>query len=159
LQAQGVPFGRTRIGVHAGEVVVGNFGGANIFDYRALGDPVNTASRLEAVNKHLGTRMCVSETILAACPAARVRPVGRLVLKGKTQPLGVFEPLDDELAKTRAPADAYATAFAALRDEKADAAELFRALVVAHPDDPLVALHHRRLEAGEKGDLIVMSEK
>lgn len=159
LREQGIAFGATRIGVHAGEVVVGNFGGATIFDYRALGDPVNTASRLEAVNKHLGTRMCVSAAILAACPDARVRPVGRLVLKGKTQPLAVFEPVDDDLARTYAPAQDYAAAFAALREEKPEAAGLFGQLAQAWPHDPLVALHRARLTAGERGDLIVMSEK
>ena len=49
---QGIAFGHTRIGVHTGEVIVGNFGGSTMFDYRALGDAVNTASRLEGVNKH-----------------------------------------------------------------------------------------------------------
>ena len=159
LQDKGVAFGKTRIGVHGGEVIVGNFGGSNIFDYRALGDAVNTASRLEAVNKHLGTRMCVSEFILAACPEARTRPVGRLVLKGKTQALAVFEPVDDESAKAYAPAESFAAAFAALRDGKPEAPESFRQLLAAYPDDPLVALHCRRLAAGAQGDLIVMDEK
>ncbi|MET0208537.1 MAG: adenylate/guanylate cyclase domain-containing protein, partial [Burkholderiaceae bacterium] len=53
LARRGVPFCATRIGVHTGEVTVGNFGGKAIFDYRALGDPVNTAARLEAANKQL----------------------------------------------------------------------------------------------------------
>ncbi len=103
IQEDGIPFGKTRIGVHAGEVIVGNFGGTNIFDYRALGDPVNTAARLESVNKHLGTRMCVSENILSACPETRVRPVGRLVLKGKSQSLGVFEPIMLQSSPWRVP--------------------------------------------------------
>lgn len=159
LQDEGTVFGKTRIGVHAGEVIVGNFGGTNIFDYRALGDPVNTAARLESVNKHLGTRMCVSENILGECPDARVRPVGRLVLKGKSQALAVFEPLTDELAASYAPHEAYTAAFGQMRDEDARAAESFRKLAADYPDDPLVALHNRRLQAGERGDLIVMSEK
>lgn len=41
-------FGQTRIGVHCGEVIVGNFGGKTVFDYRALGDAVNTCARLES---------------------------------------------------------------------------------------------------------------
>lgn len=159
IQDDGIPFGKTRIGVHAGEVIVGNFGGTNIFDYRALGDPVNTAARLESVNKHLGTRMCVSQNILSACPEAKVRPVGRLVLKGKSQALAVFEPVIEEPAVARAPLDAYAAAFALLRNEDARAADAFRKLAADYPDDPLVALHDRRLQAGERGDLIVMSEK
>lgn len=160
IQEDGIPFGKTRIGVHAGEVIVGNFGGTNIFDYRALGDPVNTAARLESVNKHLGTRMCISESILSECPDTPVRPVGRLVLKGKSQSLGVFEPiLAAELPAERAPVAAYAAAFELLRSEDARASEAFSQLAADYPKDPLVALHQRRLQAGERGDLIVMSEK
>jgi adenylate cyclase len=159
LQAKGIRFGATRIGVHAGEVIVGNFGGSNIFDYRALGDPVNTASRLESVNKHLGTRMCISEAILAGCPGASVRPVGRLVLKGKSQALAVFEPVIEDSGKALAPLAEYNAAFTALKNEEPAAQGLFQTLLQAYPDDPLVALHSRRLQAQERGDLIVMSEK
>ena len=155
LNARGIRFGQTRIGVHSGEVIVGNFGGSTIFDYRALGDPVNTAARLESVNKHLGTRICVSEVTLAGCPDALVRPVGRLVLKGKSKPLMVFEPLIDAGGPDRA----YEAAFKAMRDEDPDALAAFRALAEQRPDDPLVKLHIKRLESGQSGDLIVMSEK
>lgn len=158
-QAQGIAFGWTRIGVHAGAVTVGNFGGSRMFDYRALGDPINTAARLESVNKHLGTRLCVSEAILAACPNVQVRPVGQLVLKGKTNALRVYEPFVAEFAQRYAPLDEYRAAFAALQERRPAAAALFERLAAAYPDDPLVALHRRRLAAGEQGDLIVMREK
>ncbi|HEX5803051.1 MAG TPA: adenylate/guanylate cyclase domain-containing protein [Azospira sp.] len=158
LLAKGIAFGSTRIGVHSGEVIVGNFGGKNIFDYRALGDPINTASRLESVNKHLGTRICVSESIVAANPHLDQRPVGRLVLKGKSQPLGVFEPVVAD-ASGRAPLAAYLAAYAAMASEAETAPALFDALADDYPDDPLVKLHRRRLQAGERGDLIVMAEK
>lgn len=159
LRARGIAFGMTRIGVHAGTVIVGNFGGSAMFDYRALGDPVNTASRLEAVNKHLGTRICVSAAILAACPDARVRPVGRLVLKGKTEALAVFEPVTADDVGSRAPIRDYSAAFAALGNAAPEAVELFGRLAATYPDDPLVAFQLRRLRAGEQGDRIVMSEK
>lgn len=158
-QAQGIAFGKTRIGVHAGPVTVGNFGGSTMFDYRALGDPINAAARLESVNKHLGTRMCVSAAILEDCPSARVRPVGQLVLKGKTQALEVFEPLVAELEAGYAPLAAYVAAFAAMKSGAAEALALFEKLAVEYPHDPLVILHHARLAAGEQGDLIVMHEK
>jgi adenylate cyclase len=57
---KGVNFGVTRIGAHAGPVLVGNFGGSRFFDYTAYGDTINTAARLEAANKFLCTRTCVS---------------------------------------------------------------------------------------------------
>ena len=62
-KAKGVNFGATRIGVHAGPALVGNFGGSRFFDYTAYGDTINTAARLETANKFLGTRICVSATV------------------------------------------------------------------------------------------------
>src|ERR1700739_4801810 len=62
-RAKGVNFGVTRIGVHAGPALVGNFGGQRFFDYTAYGDTINTAARLESANKFLGTRICVSASV------------------------------------------------------------------------------------------------
>ena len=160
LQAQGVPWGHTRIGVHSGEVVVGNFGGKTLFDYRALGDPINTAARLESVNKHLGTQVCVSQAIVDGCPGALVRVVGRLVLKGRSQPLRAYEPLAVIDTAQCASAVDYAAAMQLLESGNASAAlAAFETLVASRPHDPLVALHLRRLHEGASDDLIVMSEK
>lgn len=161
LQARGIAFGQTRIGVHTGEVIVGNFGGSTIFDYRALGDPVNTASRLESVNKHLGTRMCVSQATLSGCTGIVTRPVGRLVLKGKSQPLMVFQPIHDGLEVPGAPAEdpEYAAAYVLLTQDPVAAMAAFRQLARTRPTDPLVKLHLHRLEENHVGDLIVMTEK
>src|SRR5579859_4387933 len=65
-KSKGVNFGATRIGVHAGPALVGNFGGSRFFDYTAYGDTINTAARLEAANKFLGTRICVSAIVAEA---------------------------------------------------------------------------------------------
>src|ERR1700712_1848765 len=62
-QKRGVSLGVTRIGVHAGPAIVGNFGGGRFFDYTAHGDTINTAARLEVANKVLGTRICVSASV------------------------------------------------------------------------------------------------
>ena len=158
LQQQGHAFGQTRIGVHCGEVIVGNFGGSTLFDYRALGDPVNTAARLESANRQLGTRICISAAMLEGNPQAPVRRVGQLLLKGKSQVLEVFEPLTADCAG-RAPLSDYALAFAALQREEPQALELFARLALAWPQDPLVLLHQRRLSRGERGDRIVLDEK
>jgi len=56
------------------------------FEYTAYGDTINTAARLEAANKHLGTRICVSGTLAARVPNFRGRLIGDLVLKGRTRP-------------------------------------------------------------------------
>lgn len=158
-QSKGIAFGKTRIGVHAGLVTVGNFGGTHMFEYRALGDPINTAARLESANKYLGTRICVSAAVLDGSPGVRARPIGQLVLKGKTQPLEVFEPLVADLEAGYAPLDEYQAAFEAMQNGRPEALALFENLHQNHPHDPLVALHHQRLAAGEQGDLIVMHDK
>ncbi len=157
LETKGVAFGNTRIGVHSGEVIVGNFGGTTIFDYRALGDPVNTASRLEGANKHLGTRVCVSEATLSACPDWPARPIGRIVLKGKSQPLAAFQPLDPAQGDVRD--GEYQDAFDLLCAENPDALGAFEALAGARPEDPLVLFHLERLRTGKTGVLISMAEK
>ena len=159
LAAKGTPFGKTRIGVHSGEVIVGNFGGSTMFDYRALGDPVNTAARLESVNKHLGTTVCVSEATLSGCSGVAVRPVGRLVLKGKSKALMVFEPLAASGGNELTQDVAYEAAFRRMHEQHPDALESFEQLSRERPDDPLVALHLARLRAGAQGDVIVMDEK
>ena len=163
MQAQGVPWGQTRIGVHSGEVIVGNFGGKALFDYRALGDPINTAARLETVNKHLGTKVCVSQAILDGCSGAEVRPVGRLVLKGKRLPLQAYTPdATLDCASSAAHGD-YVAAMALLQpgpthDAQAAHAQ-FEALSLRYPHDPLLALHLKRLRQGAVDDLIVMADK
>ena len=163
LQAQGIPWGHTRIGTHSGEVIVGNFGGKTLFDYRALGDPINTAARLESVNKHLGTRVCVSQAILDGCAALPVRRVGQLVLKGKSKPLAVFEPLATTNPSVCAAPEDYDAAMRLLQRGEMHqpdlALECFETLAARHPEDPLVALHLKRLRQGAADDIIVMAEK
>ncbi|WP_252374261.1 adenylate/guanylate cyclase domain-containing protein [Hydrogenophaga sp. 2FB] len=159
LQRKGIAFGHTRFGVHSGEVIVGNFGGGAIFDYRALGDPVNTAARLESANKHLGTRICVSQTTLSACTNVLARPVGQLVLMGKKLALQVFEPLPDVPPPGYAPQATYEAAYEAVRDGDASARERFDRLRESHPHDPLVALYAARLAENALGDRIVLSAK
>src|SRR5258705_6819123 len=92
-QARGVNFGTTRIGVHAGPALVGNFGGSRFFDYTAYGDTINIAARLEAANKFLGTRICVSAAVAGGTENFQGRPVGDLVLRGRSEPLRAYEPL------------------------------------------------------------------
>lgn len=151
---RGVALGHTRIGVHCGEVLVGNFGGSTMFDYRALGDPVNTAARLESANKWIGTRICMSEAVRAASPDVPARAVGRLLLQGKTVPLMVFEPLAD----TAVDAD-YDAAYALLVAGADEAVAAFERLAAARPADTLVAFQLARARAGGRGDLIVLDAK
>ncbi len=156
--AEGIDLGITRIGVHSGPAIVGNFGGAQIFDYTSQGDTVNTAARLESVNKHLGTRVCISAATKAFCTGVIFRPVGGLVLKGKTEVIEAFEPIADKYYNETSFTD-YLAAFELLSNNEIAAKDAFRVICSEHPDDPLAQFHSRRLGSGEKGSKIVMDAK
>jgi len=147
---RGVQFGATRIGVHAGPALVGNFGGDRFFDYTAYGDTINTAARLETANKVLGTRICVSAAVVDACAGFRGRPVGDLMLRGRSEPLRAFEPLTEEAFAAPATAQ-YGEAFARLEAQDPAAMPAFAALVGLHADDALAGYHLKRLLNGGRG--------
>jgi adenylate cyclase len=152
---KGISLGVTRIGVHAGPAIVGNFGGGRFFDYTAYGDTINVAARLEAANKQLGTRVCVSATLADKVEGFRGRPIGDLVLRGKTEPLRVFEPLRPEQYDDLA-TKSYLDAFAKLEARDPDAIAAFAAHLGRLPKDQLASFHLKRLLNGATGTLIAM---
>ena len=82
----------TRIGVHAGYVLLGNVGDDLYhLEYRALGDVVNTTQRLDNLNKLLGTRILVSAEVLDQLENFFFRPLGRFQPAGKKMPVAVCE--------------------------------------------------------------------
>ena len=86
-------LGRTRIGLHYGESIVGNFGGEGRMQYTALGDAMNTAARLEGANKYLKSVALVSDEARARTEAQDIfRPMGRITLSGRSTPIVVWEP-------------------------------------------------------------------
>jgi adenylate cyclase len=157
-QAENIPLGVTRIGVHTGLAMVGNFGGEQYFDYTAHGDAINTAARIEAANKYLGTRICVSEQAVEQIPDFTGRPVGTVLLPGKTTPLKLFEPLPAERLDSSA-IKAYQAAFAKLEAGDPSANQAFAAVVGEYTDDPLATYHLKRTLAGETGVNIILREK
>jgi adenylate cyclase len=127
------PIGCTRVGLHRGEAVVGNFGGEGRIQYTALGDGMNTASRLESANKSLHSTILVSKEAKEQSTLDIFRPLGRVVLSGRATPVEVWEPLPHMPAEERRRltelwlrfdgGDASALeALEALADEKEDAA-------------------------------------
>jgi adenylate cyclase len=150
---QKVKLGVTRIGVHSGPAIVGNFGGGRFFDYTAYGDTINTAARLEGANKQLGTRICISANVASGAENFRGRPVGDLMLRGKTQALRAFEPLTANVHDDQATL-LYLEAFKKLETGDPGAAAAFAALMGKRPNDPLVNYHLKRLLNGDMGTLV-----
>jgi adenylate cyclase len=146
-QAEGIGFGTTRIGLHAGEALVGDFGGGRYFDYTAYGDTINVAARLEAANKALGTRICASDAVAQRVAGFRGRPAGDLMLRGRSLAVGAHEPLSAACAVAPAIA-AYRDAFARMQRQDPGALDAFAALAA---EDPLAAFHAQRLRQGRLG--------
>lgn len=171
LAREGLSLGVTRIGVHCGEAVIGNFGGRRFFDYTGIGDTVNTAARLEGANKTLGSRICLSQTVVARCgamPGVVFRPLGDLVVKGRRQALSCFELLRPERTEGEGEGEgegehgwvaAYQRAFSLLRDGNPAAPAAFERVLSINAHDGPTRFHLERLRSGQTGVKIVLSTK
>ena len=153
---EGIDFGHTRIGVHTGPAIVGNIGSKRRFEYTSVGDTVNSAARLESVNKHFGTRLCISGVTASRCADVVLRPVGDVVLKGKQHALEIFTPWN---ADTDAPMDDYKYAYDELSADRDTARDLFEKMAGERPDDQLVRYHLARLRHDQTGVYLTMESK
>ena len=153
----GVLFGRTRIGVHTGEAVVGNIGGSDRFSYTAIGDTVNTAARLEGANKYFGTWVCISgETKSRLSESFSSRPIGNIVVKGKSEGLQTYEPLNGFDPKQAA---AYNEIYEMMRNGDVTVPDKFAEYLKAHPEDGLAKFHVDRMPIDGISENIVLEGK
>ncbi len=155
--AEDIPIGITRIGVHTGEATIGNFGSQSRMDYTALGDTVNTAARTEGVNKYFGTRVICTEQTASRCTSLSFRPIGDIVLKGKLTATALYSPV----AADAPPAliSGYIAAYELLRQEDPAAVEAFKALGAEFPGDPIIQFHLNRIAKGIVSARVVMEDK
>jgi adenylate cyclase len=153
-------FGRTRIGVNTGEALVGNFGAEDRFKYTPLGDAVNTGARIEGLNKYFATQICASGRSIESSEVSQHRPIGDVVLKGKKEPISIFEVIPDDLYENKPYYDRYLHAFKLLKKNKIDKAQKeLEALAKENPDDGCVSFHLKRIVNGHGGTLITMTDK
>ena len=81
----------TRFGMHAGQIRLGNIGSSSRFEYRPVGDCVNTSNRIERLNKLLGTHLLISADVVPDEHICITRHVGSFLLEGKSNPLNIYE--------------------------------------------------------------------
>jgi len=146
LGARGLGPISMRIGLHTGDAIVGNLGSDRLFDYTVVGDTVNLASRLESANKFFSTGIMVSaETLRDAGAAFIVRELGLMAVKGKTQPVQIYELLSLEEAATEslvAWVQLYASAMGLFQSREWQAAsELFQKALQQRPQDGPAAFY------------------
>lgn len=139
-----------RIGLHSGQMLLGHVGAIDHYEYRAVGDIVNVATRLEGLNKHLGTRILATEEVLQALDGFLARGVGAFRLVGKSKAVVVDELIcrdTDATAELRARCARFADALVAYRNQSwKEAIGLFQEVIHASGGDGPSAFYVRLCE-------------
>ncbi|MEO1045826.1 MAG: adenylate/guanylate cyclase domain-containing protein [Pseudomonadota bacterium] len=147
------PIGRTRVGMHFGEAIVGNFGGEGRIQYTAFGDSMNTAARLEAANKALDTRVLVSREAAERSGLDWYRPMGTITLRGRATPVEIFEPAPEWQAEQRAELASIVSAHA---EGDSSAVSRLTDIIAKWGEDNALSNLMKRLQATGKGESYVL---
>ncbi|HDO21781.1 MAG TPA: adenylate/guanylate cyclase domain-containing protein, partial [Nitrospirae bacterium] len=160
-----------RIGIHTGEAIVGNLGSDRLFDFTAIGDTVNLASRLEGANKIFKTRIMVTEeTLKNTGQAFLTRELGLIEVKGKAKSVRIFELISgrpDTDPKTNEIITLFHEGLELFREQRLDdAITVFDKLLQRFPDDGAAKFYrdrckslHQEMELTDGWDIIKMTSK
>jgi len=159
----------TRVGLNFGRFLLGNIGAIDHYEYRPIGDIVNTTARIEGLNKYLGTYLLASEETVRGVGGILTRELGRFLLYGKAMPVRVFELVSRADKMTQAQEGlcaSFADALAAFRRQQWEyAAEKFNDIIKTYGEDgpsryylKLIS-HYREDPPGKAWDGVICVEK
>jgi adenylate cyclase len=146
-------IGKTRVGLHWGEAVVGNFGGQRRIQYTALGDSMNTAARLEAASKSLESSVMASREFADRSGIDWWRAMGRVQLRGRATPVDLMEPAPDFPEGDR---NRLARAARFVDEDIAAAIALVADVASRYPDDTALQNLLKRTRHLEEGGFYVL---
>lgn len=151
-QAEGKPILYTRLGLHVGETIVGNFGSSERINYTAFGDTTNIASRLEGINKVYGTQIIVSDAVYQLIKDDCIlRMIDCVTVKGKYEYSYIYELVAETRGEVFYDIELYVIAFAkgytAYKNQQWDDAIVhFKECLEIYPEDTIAHIFIKRCE-------------
>ncbi|HBQ20865.1 MAG: hypothetical protein A2Z91_08435 [Deltaproteobacteria bacterium GWA2_38_16] len=132
---EGVSHLNIGVGIHTGDMIVGNMGSTKIFDYTVIGDSVNLGSRLEGTNKQYGTHIIISQDVYEQLQGKfTCRELDYIRARGKTKPVQIYELCSNSLPPELLEEFSKGLSFYR-KTQWAEALEIFETLLKKFPTD------------------------